>query len=114
MPDYVVPVKGSKRATLDELWQQILILEEQHSTRSMTRRVGKSLQPLILFVERFTPAIDVAVQGTINPAALAWGAMRALLIVSSEDHQSTIESYQYFIFRSVERSHGISTDFSTP
>ena len=98
MPEYVVPVKGSKRATLDELWQQILILEEQHSARSMTRRVGKSLQPLILFVERFTPAIDVAVQGTINPAALAWGAMRALLIVSSEYHQSVIESVRILHF----------------
>ena len=82
MPDHVLSLTGSKRATLEELWQQILILEEKHRARSTTRKVGKYLLPLISFIERFSPAIDVAVQGTINPAALAWGAMRALLVVS--------------------------------
>jgi len=58
------------------------ILEERHKAHSITRKVGKNLQPLILFIERFSPAVDIALQGTINPAAIAWGAMRALLVVS--------------------------------
>lgn len=98
MSAHVVPAKGSKTTTLEELWQQILILEEQHSARSITRKAGKCLQPLISFIERFGPAVDVAVQGTINPAALAWGAMRALLVVSHENHELTILSVRILHF----------------
>jgi hypothetical protein len=92
MPKHAMPVEQSKRATLDELWQLILILEQQHNARSITRKVGKYLQPLISFIERFSPAVDVAVQGTINPAALAWGAIRVLLVVSYENYGMVVES----------------------
>lgn len=98
MPEHVEHVKGSKRATLDELWQQIIILEEQHSARSITRKVGRCLNPLISFIERFSPAVDIAVQGTINPAALVWGAMRALLVVSPTNHELAIESVRVLHF----------------
>jgi hypothetical protein len=57
-------------------------LDREHTSQRLSRKVAKKPQPLIFFVDRYAPALDVAVQGIYNPAALVWGLLRASVFVS--------------------------------
>ena len=69
-------------ADLEDTLQKIRKLEQQHSSKSYMRRVGLRMEPLIDFLTRYSPAIDMMVQYQVTPTALIWGTLKALLEVS--------------------------------
>lgn len=70
------------KTAYENLIAEVSVLDKKHAASNPARRIGRRLQPLIDFVERYAIAIDVAVQGTLSPATLVWGALRGLLVVS--------------------------------
>jgi len=72
---------ATQENTLQALLLEVRNLESQHASKRRSRTVAHHLQPLVAFVERYASAVDVAVQGSLNPASLIWGLLRALLVV---------------------------------
>ena len=61
----------------------VYALERTQASKSWSRRLSQRLRPLIDFVEQYTMAVDISVQGAPSPAAVVWGTLRALLKVAS-------------------------------
>lgn len=74
-----------QKDTLDGLFVEINEIEKQHASKHRSRKIAHHLQPFVSFIERYASAVDVAVQGTLNPASLIWGSLRAMLVVRDRD-----------------------------
>jgi hypothetical protein len=74
---------ATQEDTLQALFVEVRNLERRHASKRRSRTVAHHLQPLVAFVERYASAVDAAVQGSLNPASLIWGLLRALLVVGS-------------------------------
>lgn len=67
---------------LRDLLAEIEALDKAHSSIRRSRKVAHRLKPFIDFVERYSPAVDVGVQGVPSPAIVIWGCLRAIIVVS--------------------------------
>lgn len=73
-------MNGTQSQALQLLLEEIHVLDQAHKSRRLSRKVATSLHPLITFIDHYAIAIDVAVQGTCEPAVIIWGALRALFV----------------------------------
>ncbi|QSZ32069.1 hypothetical protein DSL72_001638 [Monilinia vaccinii-corymbosi] len=76
---------------IDDVWREVRALERHNFASSRYRKVGKTIEPIIDFLTRFSPAVDMMVQGT-STASLVWGSLRAVLMVAQ-----TSATYFYYI-----------------
>jgi len=67
---------------LKDLLVEINSLDKTHAASRTSRKVAHRLEPLIAFVERYSPAVDVGIQGISPPATAIWGCLRIIIIVS--------------------------------
>ena len=75
------PLWNSQSDALKELRIEIQSLDKFHLTTRKSRQIARRLQPFVDFIERYSPAVDVGIQGTVSPATLIWGCLRAIIIV---------------------------------
>ncbi|KAI9642687.1 hypothetical protein NHQ30_008418 [Ciborinia camelliae] len=76
---------------IDDVWREVRALERHHFASSRYRKVGKTIEPVIDFLTRFSPVVDMMVQGT-SSASLVWGSLKAVLMVAQ-----TSATYFYYI-----------------
>ncbi|KAF7908101.1 uncharacterized protein EAF01_003856 [Botrytis porri] len=76
---------------IDDVWREVRALERHRFASSRYRKVGKTIEPVIDFLTRFSPIIDMMVQGT-SSASLVWGSLKAVLMVAQ-----TSATYFYYI-----------------
>lgn len=77
-----------QQSSLQQLLDTTVLLEKEHKAKFRSCfNVSARLKSLVAFVERYASAVDFLVQTgsglALNPAALVWGLLRALLEVSS-------------------------------
>lgn len=65
----------------DSLSRFVKNIETQHRKRSFTRRVFKSLQPLVDGLLQYTNAVDVMIQADPTAGALIYGGAKLVLQV---------------------------------
>ncbi|KAF7896510.1 hypothetical protein EAF00_006524 [Botryotinia globosa] len=76
---------------IDDVWREVRALERHRFASSRYRKVGKTIEPVIDFLTRFSPIVDMMVQGT-SSASLVWGSLKAVLMVAQ-----TSATYFYYI-----------------
>lgn len=76
---------------IDDVWREVRALERHNFASSRYRKVGKTIEPIIDFLTRFSPVVDMMVQGT-SSASLVWGSLKAVLMVAQ-----TSATYFYYI-----------------
>ncbi|KAM0184844.1 hypothetical protein ACHAPC_005560 [Botrytis cinerea] len=76
---------------IDDVWREVRALERHRFASSRYRKVGKTIEPVIDFLTRFSPVVDMMVQGT-SSASLVWGSLKAVLMVAQ-----TSATYFYYI-----------------
>ena len=76
------PTSSSQSSTWKELLSEIQALDKAHTASRTSRKVAHRLQPFVAFVERYSPAIDVGIQGISSPATVVWGCLRVIFVVS--------------------------------
>lgn len=57
-------------------------LEKRQEQRSRFRQLCHRLEPLVRFLVTYSPAVDILVQFDVQPSALIWGSLKAILKVS--------------------------------
>ncbi|CAD6445346.1 a9bb4458-a7ff-4557-b5c9-8001b7ffca93, partial [Sclerotinia trifoliorum] len=67
--------------SIDEVWLEVRALEHPKFASSRYRKVGKTIEPVIDFLTRFAPVVDMMVQGS-SSASLIWGSLKAVLMVA--------------------------------
>ena len=75
-------VASGSEQVLKSLLAEIEQLDRGHAASRKSRKVAHRLQPFLAFVERYSSAVDVGIQGVPSPAAVVWGCLRAVLTVS--------------------------------
>jgi hypothetical protein len=101
---------ATQEDTLKALLVEVGNLERQHASKRRSRTIARYLQPLVGFVERYAAAVDAAVQGSLNPASLIWGLLRALLVVGSSTAVAPLAIDFCLWHRSLSRILGTSTE----
>lgn len=71
----------SQSDALIALRSEIQTLDRWHLTNRKSRQIARRLEPLMSFVEHYSSAVDVTVQGAVSPASLIWGCLRAIIMV---------------------------------
>lgn len=84
-------VTSHKTVNIDDVWREVRALERHNFASSRYRKVGKTIEPIIDFLTRFSPVVDMMVQGT-SSASLVWGSLKAVLMVAQ-----TSATYFYYI-----------------
>lgn len=68
-------------ASMEDVLHEVQNLETQHLSKSRFRRLTRRMEPLIDFLIRYSPAVDMMVQYEVAPSALIWGVLKVLLEV---------------------------------
>lgn len=76
---------------IDDVWREVRALERHNFASSRYRKVGKTIEPVIDFLTRFSPVVDMMVQGS-SSASLVWGSLKAVLMIAQ-----TSSTYFYYI-----------------
>jgi hypothetical protein len=76
------PTSSSQNSAWKELLSEIQALDKTHTASRTSRKVAHRLQPFVAFVERYSPAIDVGIQGISPLATVVWGCLRVIFVVS--------------------------------
>lgn len=92
-------------ASLQDVLQALLEAELRHASMCKLRSFTKRLEPLINFLDRYSKAIDVLVQGSLNPVAVAWGITRALIEASEF-------GLLLFLFRALIKRHQVACGYT--
>jgi hypothetical protein len=66
---------------IEDVWKEVRALERQHFASSRYRRIGRTMEPVIDFFEKFSSALDTMVQYGASPVVLVWGSLKAVLVV---------------------------------
>lgn len=66
---------------LSALLADIQDLEKRQGRSSRFRLLCRRLEPLVKFLAMYAPAVDMLVQFDVQPSALIWGSLRAILNV---------------------------------
>ena len=72
---------NSRSEALGKLLSEIEALDRAHAATRKSRKFAHRLQTFIAFIERYSPAVDVGIQGTLSAATVIWGCLRMILIV---------------------------------
>jgi hypothetical protein len=75
----------SETASLQDVLRALNKAELRYASLCKPGSFTKRLEPLLNFLERYSKAVDVVVQGTLNPVAVAWGVIRILIEVTGID-----------------------------
>ncbi|ESZ90972.1 hypothetical protein SBOR_8635 [Sclerotinia borealis F-4128] len=86
---------------IDDVWREVRALERHNFASSRYRKVGKTIEPVIDFLTRFSPVVDMMVQGT-SSASLVWGSLKVVLMVAQ-----TSATYFYYIDNAMLKLGGI-------
>ncbi|KAJ8059585.1 hypothetical protein OCU04_011240 [Sclerotinia nivalis] len=76
--------------SIDDIWREVRALERHKFASSRYRKVGKTIEPVIDFLTRFSPVVDMMVQGS-SSASLIWGSLKAVLMVA----QTSVTYFHY-------------------
>jgi hypothetical protein len=75
---------------IDDIWREVRALERHNHGSSRYSKVGRTIEPVIDFLARFAPVVDMMVQGT-STASLVWGSLKGILLVA----QTSVMYFQY-------------------
>ena len=70
-----------QNASLHEFMTEAQSLQTSSVFRGRAHRFIVALDPLVQFLCRYATAVDTLVQCDINPSAIVWGILKALLVV---------------------------------
>jgi hypothetical protein len=71
--------------TAQDVLTEVRNAEENHRSRSSTRRYTKKIEPFLKGVEQYGKAIDVFVNAYPTILSLIWGSVRLILHVRSDN-----------------------------
>ncbi|PQE26725.1 Tetratricopeptide repeat-containing protein [Rutstroemia sp. NJR-2017a BVV2] len=75
---------------IDDIWREVRALERHNHGSSRYSKVGRTIEPVIDFLARYAPVVDMMVQGT-STASLVWGSLKGILLVA----QTSVMYFQY-------------------
>jgi len=77
--------RASETASFQDVLGALNKAELRYASLCKPGSFTNRLEPLLNFLERYSKTIDVVVQGTLNPVAVAWGVLRVIIEVSGID-----------------------------
>jgi hypothetical protein len=85
-----VPAPAPVPVNIDDIWREVRALERHNHGSSRYSKVGRTIEPVIDFLARYAPVVDMMVQGT-STASLVWGSLKGILLVA----QTSVMYFQY-------------------
>ena len=70
-----------QHASLQDFVAEVQSLQTFGVFRSRVHRFLVALDPLAQFLSRYASVVDTIVQYDVNPSAIVWGSLKALLVV---------------------------------
>lgn len=64
-----------------QMLADVQTLEKRQEQSSRFRQFCSRLEPLVKFLVMYSPAVDIMVQFDVQPSALIWGSLKAILNV---------------------------------